>query len=49
MKNYVIKTNFVSPEGLKNIKYTIKTGINFMILDFYFNIRGKLSVIRYNT
>ena len=41
MKNYEIKTSFVSPEELKDSAN--KTSINFS--DFYFNIHGKLFVI----
>ena len=43
MKNYDIKTRFVSHQRPKD--WANKTCINFII--FYFNIRGKLSVIRF--
>ena len=41
MKNYKFKTSFVRPEGPKAQAY--KIGIN--IINFYFNIRGILSII----
>ena len=44
MTNYKIKTSFVSYEG--QTAQPNKTGNYVMI--FHFNIRGKLSVIRYN-
>ena len=43
MKDYRIKTSFVSPEGPS--ARPNKTGIDFMIL--YCNISGKLTVTRY--